>query len=148
MPLQGDRRADMNTQGECPGLGAPAPSGREGNCCLWLAQSLYQRIYRNMKKEQEHTLNAIRECLAKNMPAGGKAILFGSQARGTARDDSDWDILIILDKEKLMAADYDNITYPLTKLGWELGEEINPVMYTTKEWEKYRKSLFAHIFQI
>ena len=138
----------MNTQGECPGLGASAPSGREGNCCLWLAQSLYQRIYRNMKKEQEHTLNAIRECLAKNMPAGGKAILFGSQARGTARDDSDWDILIILDKEKLMAADYDNITYPLTKLGWELGEEINPVMYTTKEWEKYRKSLFAHIFQI
>ena len=138
----------MNTQGECPGLGASAPSGREGNCSLWLAQSLYQRIYRNMKKEQEHTLNAIRECLAKNMPAGGKAILFGSQARGTARDDSDWDILIILDKEKLMAADYDNITYPLTKLGWELGEEINPVMYTTKEWEKYRKSLFAHIFQI
>lgn len=102
----------------------------------------------NMQKEQEHTLNAIRECLAKNMPAGGKARLFGSQARGTARDNSDWDILIILDKEKLMAADYDNITYPLTKLGWELGEEINPVMYTTKEWEKYRKSLFAHIFQI
>ena len=22
----------MNTQGECPGLGASAPSGREGNC--------------------------------------------------------------------------------------------------------------------
>ena len=49
-----------------------------------------------MQKEQEHTLNAIRECLAKNMPAGGKAILFGSQARDTARDDSDWDILLSL----------------------------------------------------
>ena len=49
-----------------------------------------------MKKEQEHTLTAIRECLAKNMPPYGKAILFGSQARGTARDDSDWDILVIL----------------------------------------------------
>ena len=70
-----------------------------------------------MKKEQEHILAAIRKCLAKNLPAGRKAILFGSQAKGTARDDSDWDILIILDKEKLMAADYDNITYPLTKLG-------------------------------
>lgn len=45
-----------------------------------------------MQKEQEHTLNAIRKCLAKNMPAGGKAILFGSQARGTTREDSDWDI--------------------------------------------------------
>ena len=29
-----------------------------------------------MQKEQEHTLAAIRECLAKNMSANGKAILF------------------------------------------------------------------------
>ena len=96
----------------------------------------------NMQKEQEHTLAAIRECLAKNMPAGGKAILFGSQARGTARDDSDWDILIILDKEELLPSDYDNVTYPLTELGWELGKEINPVMYSAKEWQKYKNSLF------
>ena len=93
-----------------------------------------------MQKEQEHTLNAIRECLAKNMPAGGKAILFGSQARDTARDDSDWDILIILDKEELLPSDYDNVTYPLTELGWELGKEINPVMYSAKEWQKYKNS--------
>ena len=96
----------------------------------------------NMQKEQEHTLAAIRECLAKNMPAGGKAILFGSQARGTARDDSDWDILIILDKEELLPSDYDNVTYPLTELGWELGKEINPVMYSAKEWQKYKNSHF------
>ena len=31
LPFQGARRGDMNTQGECPGLGASAPSGREGN---------------------------------------------------------------------------------------------------------------------
>ena len=96
-----------------------------------------------MQKEQEHILAAIRECLAKNMPANGKAILFGSQARGTAREDSDWDILIILDKEKLMADDYDNITYPLTELGWELGAEINSVVYTAQEWEKYRNTPFV-----
>lgn len=66
----------------------------------------------NMQKEQEHTLAAIRECLAKNMPANGKAILFGSQAKGTAREDSDWDILIILDKEELLPADYDNYNLP------------------------------------
>ena len=41
-----------------------------------------------------------------------------------------------------MADDYDNITYPLTELGWELGEEINPVMYTAQEWEKYRNTPF------
>ena len=67
------------------------------------------------------------------MPAGGKAILFGSQARGTAKDDSYWDILIILDNEELLPSDYDNVTYPLTELGWELGKEINPVMYSARE---------------
>ena len=45
--------------------------------------------------------------------------------------------------QMLMADDYDNITYPLTELGWELGEEINPVMYTTQEWEKYRNTPFV-----
>lgn len=77
------------------------------------------------------------------MPANGKAILFGSQARGTAREDSDWDILIILDKEELLASDFDNITYPLTMLGWDLGKEINPVMYSTKEWQKYKNTAFC-----
>ena len=85
-----------------------------------------------MKKEQEHTLTAIRECLAKNMPPYGKAILFGSQARGTAREDSDWDILVILDKEQLLPSDYDNVTYPLTELGWD----------SAKEWQKYKITPF------
>ena len=74
------------------------------------------------------------------MPAGRKAILFGSQARGTARDDSDWDILIILDKEEHLPPDYDNVTYPLTELGWELGKEINPVKYSAREWLKYKNT--------
>ena len=32
LPLQGDRRATTVTQGDCPGLGAAAPSGRIGDC--------------------------------------------------------------------------------------------------------------------
>ena len=95
-----------------------------------------------MKKEKEYTLTAIRECLAKNMPPYGKAILFGSQARGTARDGSDWDILVILDKDQLLPTDYDNVTYPLTELGWDLGKEINPIMYSAKEWQKYKITPF------
>ena len=92
--------------------------------------------------QENPTLNAIRECLAKNMPANGKALLYGSQARGTARTDSDWDILIILDKEKLVSTDYDNVTFPLTMLGWELGKEINPIMYSSQEWQKYKITPF------
>ena len=27
-------------------------------------------------------------------------------------------------------------------LGWELGEEINPIMYSAKEWQKYKITPF------
>ena len=70
-----------------------------------------------------------------SLPNGATALLYGSQARGDARHDSDWDILIILDKDRLQPDDYDTVSYPLTKLGWDIGAEINPVMYTRKEWE-------------
>lgn len=95
-----------------------------------------------MEKEQNPTLAAIRNCLAMHMPPDGKAILFGSQARGTAREDSDWDVLVILNKDQLVPADYDSVTYPLTMLGWDLGKEINPVMYSAKEWQKYKITPF------
>lgn len=62
-------------------------------------------------------------------------MLYGSWARGTAREDSDWDILVILDKDTLLPSDYDNVTFPLMMLGWEIGQAINPVLYSSKEWE-------------
>ena len=77
-----------------------------------------------------------------NYPKGGKAILYGSRARGDARKDSDWDILILLDKDTLDQSDYDNVSYPFVLLGCDLGQEINPIMYTTKEWESYRITPF------
>ena len=29
----------------------------------------------------------------------------------------------------------DTISYPIRELGWELDEMVNPIMYTSKEWE-------------
>lgn len=91
-----------------------------------------------------NVLGHVRNLLAHTLPEYATAKLYGSQARGDARSDSDWDILIILDKDKLMPDDYDTITYPLTKLGWELGTDINPVMYTKKEWEANHITPFYH----
>ena len=45
-------------------------------------------------------------------------------------------------KEKLLPDDYDNVTFPLTMLGWDLGEQINPIMYSAKEWEASRITPF------
>lgn len=87
-----------------------------------------------MKSHVNKVLDSIKQSLAEHLPQGGKALLFGSQARGDAQADSDWDILILLNKEKLKPSDYDEVSFPLTMLGWDLGEKINPIMYTMKEW--------------
>ena len=93
---------------------------------------------------RKQVLEKIRLSLSLNLPKGGHALLYGSRARGDARPDSDWDILIILDKERLLPEDYDSISYPLRELGWDMGEQINPVMYTTKEWEMNKITPFYH----
>lgn len=89
-------------------------------------------------------MQSIKDTLRQIVPEGTKVVLFGSQARGDAREDSDWDILILLDKNKLETQDYDNISYPLRELGWNLKACINPVMYTLKDWMKYSFSPFYH----
>ena len=86
----------------------------------------------------------IRKLLAQTLPKSAKAMLYGSQARGDNHSGSDWDILIVIDKEELQPSDYDTVTYPLTKLGWELGADINPIIYTKKEWEASKITPFYH----
>lgn len=92
----------------------------------------------------QQIFDCIKKTLAVTLPKGAIALLYGSQARGDARRDSDWDILIVLDKDQLLPDDYDTVTYPLTKLGWDIGAEINPIMYTKKEWEASRITPFYH----
>lgn len=97
-----------------------------------------------MTAREQAVFNRIREVAHHTIPKGGRALLYGSRARGDARSSSDWDILIVLDKDKLVPSDYDTVTYPLTKLGWELDAEINPIMYTKQEWDASRITPFYH----
>jgi predicted nucleotidyltransferase len=92
-----------------------------------------------MKDESQNRIdiaNGVADILRRAHRPDARVILFGSRARGDARKDSDWDLLILLDKNCITRDDIDNISYPTRELGWNLDEMINPIMYTTTEWEQ------------
>lgn len=84
---------------------------------------------------QSKIATGIQDVLQEAQQPNARAILFGSRARGDARCDSDWDILLLLDKENITFHDKEYISYPIFELGWEIDAMIHPIMYTTKEWE-------------
>ncbi len=72
-------------------------------------------------------------------------ILYGSRAKGIARDDSDWDLLILLNKEKITPEIEESVTYPLYDLEIEFGEVISPMVYSLNEWNsKYKITPFYY----
>lgn len=91
----------------------------------------------NFNKTEKSVIEKMQGVLAKHLPKDGEAILYGSCARGDARADSDWDVLILLNKRALDMSDYTDVSYPLTELGCDLGETISPMLYTKEEWKKY-----------
>lgn len=71
-----------------------------------------------------------------------KIRLFGSRARGDARPDSDWDLLVVIDKEKIEDIDQDRYSFPFWELGWKINAMIHPILYTKKEWERRKGTPF------
>ena len=92
--------------------------------------------------EQEQVIQRIKELGEKLLPEWASLWLYGSRARGDARPDSDYDLLILLDKDHITGEDHDNYGYPLRESGWDIWTEINPHIYTRKEWQSWTFSPF------
>jgi len=80
----------------------------------------------------------------KVLPKGSHLLLYGSRARGDNRPDSDWDLLVLINQDRQQLQDFEQYAYPFVEMGWNNGIEINPMLYTCKEWEHRHFTPFYH----
>ena len=95
---------------------------------------------------KELILSKIKKSVQATEP-NATIILYGSFARGENRPDSDLDILILIDKEKIGWEEEKKITNPLYDIELETSQVISPIIITKKDWEYkyYFTPLYANI---
>ena len=77
------------------------------------------------------------------LPSTASLWLYGSRARGTAQEDSDWDILILLDQEQPNAEDFGKYAYPFTLMASDENQMLIPQIYTKKQWQSLKFTPFV-----
>lgn len=74
--------------------------------------------------------------------------LYGSRARGDAREDSDWDILVLSSKERLSVKEEELFMDHICDVMIETGQAIQLFAYGEKDWhQRHRVTPFYQSVQ-
>ena len=85
------------------------------------------------KKEQ--ILQKLIGVINKSAP-DSEMYLYGSQARGDAKKLSDWDLLILLNNQKISFAFETKLMDEFYDVELETGEIISPLIYSKNDWNQ------------
>jgi predicted nucleotidyltransferase len=78
----------------------------------------------------------LKESVRNLLGSKASVLLFGSRARGDNRADSDWDILVLLNRDGHADwKDYDEIGYPINEFFWRHNQDVNTIIQTRDEWQ-------------
>ena len=88
-----------------------------------------------MTSKDQHIIQLIRERIIQKDPTA-EVILYGSRARGDARTDSDWDVLILLNRKKVDKKLEQSFRHHLLDVELEISQPFSVYVYSKTEWEK------------
>ena len=96
--------------------------------------------------KRSEVVELIKETIRRIAP-GAKTILYGSEARGDARPDSDIDLLILVDGDTMTLAQEEEITLPLYELELRTGVSISPMIVLKKLWDNrpFKTTFYVNI---
>lgn len=84
------------------------------------------------------TFEQMREAIRRNVhevDPSAEVFLYGSRARGNARDDSDWDVLVLTGGDKIEFKEEEKFMDHMCDLIVSTGQAIQLFVYTRREWE-------------
>lgn len=81
------------------------------------------------------------------LPSQVSVILYGSEAKGEARPDSDIDLLILVDREHITEKERQEMINPLFEIEYETGILINPVVMLKKQWGKIVTPFYVNVMK-
>ena len=85
---------------------------------------------------ERHHITIIKQIksVVKQTDPDAVVILYGSRAIGKAKKNSDWDILILLDKSAVSLKEEQLFRHNLYELELETGEPISTFVYAAEDW--------------